>query len=196
MLSTKASQRGGTPATALVVGLLSRLLYAGLALALIAISAALAVAVVPRFLGYGTVAISGGSMEQSIPTGSLIIARWLPDEQVRVGQVIVAKEPGRAAIAHRVVSLQTDGGNVLVQTKGDANPTPDPRPYVLPPRVLTPEHVIPYLGYLVLFVKTPLGLTFLVTLPATALCLYLLRRIWSGGPPTTETALRGGEGAA
>ena len=196
MLSTKASQRRDTPATALVVGLLSRLLYAGLALGLIAISAALAVAVVPRFLGYGTVAISGGSMEQSIPTGSLIIARWLPDEQVRVGQVIVAKEPGRAAIAHRVVSLQKDGGNVLVQTKGDANPTPDPRPYVLPPRVLTPEHVIPYLGYLVLFVKTPLGLTFLVTLPATALCLYLLRRIWSAGPPANETTLRGGEDVA
>jgi len=196
VLSTKASQRGDTPATALVVGLLSRLLYAGLILGLIAISAALAVAVVPRFLGYGTVAINGGSMEQSIPAGSLIIARWVPDEQVQVDQVIVAKEPGRSAIAHRVVSLQMDGGNVLVQTKGDANQTPDPKPYVLPPRVLTPEHVIPYLGYLLLFLKTPLGLTFLVTLPATLLCLHLLRRIWSAGPSADEPALRGGEHTA
>ena len=196
MLSTKASQRRGTPATALVASLLAHLLYASLILGLLAVSAGLAIAVVPRFLGYGTVAINGGSMEESIPAGSLIIARWVPDEQVRVGQVIVAKEPGRAAIAHRVVSLQEDGGNVLVQTKGDANHTPDPEPYVLPQRVLTPEYVIPYLGYLVLFVKTPLGLTFLVTLPATALCLYLLRRIWSGGPPATEAALRGGEDTA
>ena len=196
MLNTKASRRGDTPATALVVSLLARLLYAGLMLGLLAISAALAVAVVPRFLGYGTVAINGSSMGASIPASSLIIASWVPDEQVRVGQVIVVAEPGRAAVAHRVVSLQEDGGKFLVRTKGDANATPDPQLYVLPQRVLTPAHIIPNLGYLVLYVKTPLGLTFLVTLPATLLCLYLLRRIWSGGPPATEAALRGGEDTA
>ena len=133
---------------------------------------------------------------ENFSTSAKVDNEWFP---LRPGTQLVFRgstTEGKETIAHRVISRQEDGGNVLVQTKGDANPTPDAEPYVLPQRVLTPEHVIPYLGYLLLFLKTPLGLTFLVTLPATLLCLYLLRRIWSGGPPTTETALRGGEGAA
>ena len=192
MLSTNASPRGAAAAAALVVRLLSRLLYASLLLGLLAITAGLAIVVAARLLGYGAVAINGGSMQESIPGGSLVIARWLPDEQVRVGQVIIASQPGRAAVAHRVVSLQKDGDNFIVQIKGDANQTPDAGRYVLPDRVLTPARVIPYLGYLVLYVKTPLGLTLFVTLPSILLCLYLLRQIWSDGPLTTEPALKGG----
>lgn len=190
MLTFKVSQAASPLAAA--GGVLRRLLYAGLIVGLIAMIAALAVAVVPRFLGYGAVAINGGSMGESIPTGSLMIARWVPDEQVRVGQVIVVAEPGRAAVAHRVVSLQENGGNILVRTKGDANQAPDPGPFLLPARVLTAAHTIPYLGYLALYVKTPLGLTLFVTLPATLLCLNLLRRIWFAGPPANETASKGG----
>jgi len=73
------------------------------------------------------------------------------------------------------------GDRIVVRTKGDANQTEDPQPYVLADRVLTPARHLPYLGYLVGFVTTRLGWILLSALPAAFLCLFALRLIWFGG---------------
>ena len=180
MLSSNVWRVGHTAAAAWL--LLRRLLYAALLIALVALAAVLALAVAPRLFGYGTLVVHGGSMGETIPTGSLVFTRWLPAENVRIGDVILFQEQtetGRARPKlHRVVSLEKSDGQVIVRTKGDANDSPDPLPYVLSDRVLTPVYHLPYLGYLVGYVATPLGWAVLIALPGSVLCLAALRGIW------------------
>ena len=176
--------------------ILRRLLYAAFICALLALAAALAVAVVPRLFGYGTLVVHGGSMGERIPNGSLVFARWIPAEKVKVGDVILVREetagdPARPKI-HRVVWLEQNEGQVLVRTKGDTNETVDPHLYVLPSRVATPAHTVPDLGYVIGFVQTPLGWALAVMLPATLLCAATLRDIWVSKAPRSEGLAVGG----
>ena len=168
--------------TAAVWVLLRRLLYGAFVIALIALAAALSAAVVPRLFGYSTLVVHGGSMGESTPNGSLVFARWIAAEDVELGDVLVIQEenddsPTRPKI-HRVVSLDRENGNILASTKGDTNPAPDPKLYILPDRVLTPAQTVPHVGYLIGFATTPLGLMLLVALPGTVLCAVTMRGIW------------------
>ncbi len=164
-------------------GLLRCLLYGAFVVALVALAAVLAAAVVPRAFGYGTLVVQGGSMGDSVPMGSLVIAHWTVAEHVELGDVIAVQEetddgPARPKL-HRVVSLDEEGGQILARAKGDANQTTDPKEYILPDRVLVAALTVPYLGYVAGFAMTPLGWAFLVLLPAIVLALLTLRSIWA-----------------
>lgn len=74
-----------------------------------------------------------GSMEPEIPVGSLLISKQTPIEQIKEQDIICYRtdDPhlGVAIITHRVVGVfEAPDGSVLLQTKGDANPTADPNP--------------------------------------------------------------------
>ncbi len=185
MLQSRVLRAG--PSAAAAIAFLKRPLYASFVLALLGLTAALAVAVVPRLFGYGTLVVHGGSMAETIPSGSLVLTRWLPAENVSIGDVVLMQEQTETGQArpklHRVVSVERSDGQVIVQTKGDANDSPDPLPYILSDRVLTPAYHLPYLGYLVGFVATPLGWAILIALPGTVLCLATLRGIWVPDKP-------------
>ncbi len=188
MLSSK-TLRTGLP-LARVGGLLRWLAYGVFVVALAGLAAALAGAVVPRAFGYSTLVVQGGSMGDSVPTGSLVIAGWTAAEQVHLDDVILVQEetdsgPSRPKL-HRIVTLDEEGGQIFVTTKGDANQTADPKEYILPDRVLTPALTVPYLGYLAGFAMTPLGWVFLVLLPATVLALITLRGIWTDDETVVE----------
>ncbi len=191
MLSSRVWPAGLTAAAA--ASLLRRLLYGVLVLALLALATVLGVAALSRLFGYHTLVVQGGSMGHSIPSGTLVYGRWMGAGDVELGDVILVQEetdsgPARPKL-HRVVSLEREGSQILVQTKGDLNESVDPKVYILPDRVLTPAYTLPYLGYLVGFVATPLGWALLVALPATAVCLFTLRGIWA---PARETAAEAG----
>jgi signal peptidase I len=161
------------------------------ALALLAL--VLAAAAGSRALGYGALAVAGGSMGDSIPNGSLVFGRWVTADELEAGDVVLIqeqREDGPAAPRmHRIVALQDEGGNTVVRTKGDANDAADPTPYVLPERVLTPAYRLPYLGFLLALVSTTAGWLLLIALPGAGLCLFTLRSIWlSGRGPPRELA--------
>ena len=170
---------------AAVAALLRAAFYGTLILGSVAIAIAFSTMAAPRLFGYSTLVVHGGSMGEAIPNGSLVIARRIAADQVQVGDVILVREQsgGDPALPkiHRVTSVQADGDRIVVRTKGDANQTEDPQPYVLADRVLTPARHLPYLGYLVGFVTTRLGWILLSALPAAFLCLFALRLIWFGG---------------
>lgn len=166
--------------------LLRRSVYAVCLIGSLVIAAALLTAATPRLFGFPTLVVSGGSMGEAAENGSLIIARWKAAEEVRVGDVIVLREstesgPARPRL-HRVISLDEEGGDILVTTKGDANSTPDPGIIVLPDRVQTPAFTLPHAGYIVGFVRTPIGFALLAALPALVTALFIVRGIWAGGP--------------
>lgn len=185
MLSSNVSQ--ATLSTAAAKSLLRRLLqllHRGFAVVLVVMVVTFGATAVPRLFGYHAPAVQGGSMNGTIPNGSLVIARWQAADDVKPGDVILIQgETDDGPILpkfHRVVSLEEEGGQILATTKGDANRTPDPDIDILPDRVLTPAYSLPYLGHLVTFAMTRLGWALLVALPSIALCASTLRGIWTG----------------
>jgi signal peptidase I len=146
-------------------------------------------------------------MGHSIPVGSLAITHPVSAGGIRDGDVILVHEQVDGVQArpkmHRVIRIEHDGGSIIVSTKGDANPAPDPSLYVLPARVDVVAFSLPFLGYLVSFLLTPAGWLLVVGLPGALACAFVLRRIWSGGDPArpvdlpaTGLTLLGGSTAA
>jgi signal peptidase len=111
--------------------------------------------------------VKSGSMEPTMPVGSLIMIRSA--NTYRVGDIITFGEdtPTKIPTSHRIISMREEGEKTLYTTKGDANEEADPREL---PRgeVLGKVYVIvPYAGYVLDFARQPLGFALLIALPAT-----------------------------
>lgn len=140
------------------------------------------VALTLRDNGYRAVIVSGGSMGDSIPSGSLVATRWRDADEIVAGDVILMREDtaARQPKIHRVIDVHLEGGVYVVQTQGDGNQTPDPEPYALPDRVLVSVGHVPYLGALAAGIASPLGWLLLVALPLTVVAALSVRAIWKG----------------
>ncbi|MBC8091842.1 MAG: signal peptidase I, partial [Pseudonocardia sp.] len=95
---------------------------------LLALLLALAVAVVPAAVGGSTLTVLSGSMEPTLPVGSVVVVRPRPPAEIGTGDVItfLARDPGSDAtrvVTHRVVEVLP---GPEFRTRGDANPDPDP----------------------------------------------------------------------
>ncbi len=77
--------------------------------------------------GIETKIVQSGSMEPSIPVGSVVFVR--PSASYEVGDIVTFGEDTASVVptTHRVVSVRTVGGTELYATKGDANEEADPR---------------------------------------------------------------------
>ncbi|MBQ4137507.1 MAG: signal peptidase I [Clostridia bacterium] len=118
---------------------------------------------VPMPFGVGAAVVLSGSMEPELSAGDLLIV--VERESYSENQIIVFQD-GRMAVTHRIVSISEDE----IITRGDANNTEDDP--------ITIEQVkgevvlaIPFVGYLVNVVKTPL-----CTFAILALAVWLLER--------------------
>ena len=82
----------------------------------------------PKFLGIKTYLVASGSMEPTIPIGSMIFSREVNPANLAEGDVIVflKAEEDNVPITHRVLSNDKDAKTII--TKGDHNPDLDPMP--------------------------------------------------------------------
>jgi signal peptidase len=113
--------------------------------------------------------VRSGSMEPTIPTGSLIFVR--PSEVYVDGDIITVRTGDQKTVTHRVIEvLATDVGPAY-RTKGDNNEEADPveiRPAdVIGKTVLT----LSYLGYPVAYAQTRTGFLTLIFIPALLIIL-------------------------
>jgi signal peptidase len=69
--------------------------------------------------------IGSGSMVPNLRVGDIVVAREVPIETVRTGDVITFYQDG-ITIVHRVIDIQNDAGKIIFTTKGDANDSADP----------------------------------------------------------------------
>lgn len=76
----------------------------------------------PRILGYEVYNVVSGSMEPSIPVGSLIYVEAAVPAEIQEGEVIAYHSNG-STVTHRVVSNRLVEGEYI--TKGDANQEED-----------------------------------------------------------------------
>jgi signal peptidase len=121
--------------------------------------------------------VLSGSMEPTIHTGSVIIIK--PESNYKVGDVITFGKNIKTDIptTHRIAEIKAVEGNMVYKTKGDANNTEDstetPKKEVIGKVLFS----IPYLGYIVDFVKKPVGLMLVVVIPAVIVVYDELRKI-------------------
>jgi len=121
--------------------------------------------------------VKSGSMEPKIHTGSVVIVQSGTD--YKVGDVITFKIPNsKDTVTHRIVVIKPDvKKNIFYQVKGDANKTPDPDLVASNMVVGKVSFSIPYLGYLVAFIKTLPGLVIFIIIPATIIIYQELTNI-------------------
>jgi len=116
---------------------------------------------IPLWTPYRFYVVRSGSMTPAIRPGDVIVTGPAP-RIVKPGQVVVFRM-GDDRITHRVVKVVN---KTQVRTKGDANPAPDP--FLVPMADIEASALfpIPYLGYLVWFIRSRLGWVLIVLLPA------------------------------
>lgn len=112
--------------------------------------------IVPRFLGYETMAVVSGSMEPFISVGSVVYAKEVDAEDLKEGDVITYEINQGTRVTHRIVSIDRD--NQQITTKGDANDVEDGAPIGYNQVVGRADYHVPFLGYLTVYIKTPLGI--------------------------------------
>ena len=114
--------------------------------------------------------VSSESMVPTLNVGDLIIVNGMDPNLVTVGTIIVFHSPRNheMLIVHRVVGISSQGGKLYFETKGDNNPMKDgwyPYPGV-PEGNLVGVVIgkVAYVGYVILALKEPIGMTVIVLL--------------------------------
>ena len=116
--------------------------------------------------------VSSESMVPTLNVGDLIVVKGADPKTVTIGTIIVFHSPRNyeMLIVHRVIAIHDQGGKMYFETKGDNNPAKDSwYPYLGVPETNLVGVVIgkvAYLGYLILALKEPLGMTFIIALTA------------------------------
>ena len=78
--------------------------------------------------GIQPLVVRSGSMEPTIPTGSMILTKKIDAAAIEVGDVVAVERPDHTRVTHRVVQLERRGDLVDLTLKGDANEDADPVP--------------------------------------------------------------------
>ena len=151
-----------------------KLIKTALLTTLIAVAAVFLIFYRPVSLGGDTryEPVYTGSMEPAIPVGSVVVIKPVDPESLEEGDIVCFELSG-PSITHRIINITSEG----FVTKGDANEDPDTwivkKENVIGKAIFT----IPYLGYLVHFVRTPLGFILLIVLPASLIIIMEIRNI-------------------
>lgn len=139
-------------------------------------------AVGPHLVGYRTETMLTGSMVPVVNVGDAVVVAPEPTSKVEPGQILTFQPPiaGAGVVTHRVLAARHQpGGSVVIRTKGDANPTPDPwRAVVRPGQAWQVRAVLPHLGELIRTLRVP-WLNHVLTWGVPGLlALWLLRALW------------------
>lgn len=108
----------------------------------------------PMPFGYGSAVVLSGSMEPAMSEGDLILVS--EHRAYEEGSVVVFQD-GRNLVVHRIVEMNESA----ITTKGDANNASD-HPMDCSAVKGTVIAVLPGVGHLVNFIKTPAGTIFFV----------------------------------
>ena len=106
--------------------------------------------VVPRIIGAEPFTVISGSMEPTIPTGSIVVSKHVEAGKVTFGDVVTyqLKSGEPLTVTHRVVAVDVVEGKTRYRTQGDANNAEDPLP-VRPEQIRgVVAYHIPLVGYL------------------------------------------------
>ncbi len=132
----------------------------------------------PEVAGYQMYIVLSGSMSPEFDTGSLAFVRETDTNQLVVGDIITYRShaDSDSLTTHRIVEIRRNGDTRFV-TRGDANNVNDPTPVPVENVVGRVTGSVPYVGYLLDFVQTRMGLILLIFVPGLLIILYELGKI-------------------
>lgn len=147
--------------------------------------------------GYRPVVIKTGSMGDTAPPGSLVVAQPRSGEAIDVGDIVVMRRPDSTPVTHRVIEIESAGTSRFAITQGDANEAPDAAPYPLTDTdELVARWIVPGLGGRLETVFQP-GIALAIMAIAVLWFTFLaLRRIWTAGTVASEPTEAGAEAVA
>jgi len=121
--------------------------------------------------------VSTGSMEPAIKTGSIVFST-LQNQEINKGDIIVFTSPDNQEITviHRVMDIEENE----YTTKGDNNENKDS--WVVFKNDIKGEVIfsLPYIGYVIDFMKSPIGFGISIGIPALILILTFIKKIKDG----------------
>jgi signal peptidase len=147
----------------------------------VALAAFLLLAILPHTGLYRVETVLSNSMKPYFGAGDLLVVTPEPLRDVRVGQVISIHVPNgdHHVQTHRIVQVVRGGAHPVVRTKGDANDARDQFTARLDGKTAWQvRHVVPKLGWLIVWLRNPLVRLLTVFLAPAAFVLLALRRIW------------------
>jgi signal peptidase len=116
-------------------------------------------------------------MEPKIHTGSVVVV--LPVKDYKIGNIITFGPYSKTEppTTHRIADIKVNGNQPVYITKGDANDSADSREVArkdIEGKVL---FSIPYFGFIISFIRKPLGFILLIIIPAMIMLLDEIRKI-------------------
>ncbi|MFQ6860858.1 MAG: signal peptidase I [Beduini sp.] len=114
-----------------------------------------------NIFGFNYRSVLTGSMEPTLPVGSMAFTK--EQKQYAVNDIVMFEEDG-VIITHRIIEQNNDH----FITKGDANNTPDEKEITQEQIMGSVIMAIPYIGYLYIWLKSPIGI----------ICLFVICAIW------------------
>ncbi|THE12331.1 signal peptidase I [Bacillus timonensis] len=131
----------------------------------------------PSILGYKVMTVLTGSMEPLLQPGDVIVVKPINFAKVKVNDVITYRNSQNTLVTHRVIELVDQEGEVFFQTKGDANNVKDDGLVAHQQLVGSLLFHIPKAGYIATFIKSPIGLILLVSVPLLSLTIGMIKKI-------------------
>jgi signal peptidase len=156
---------------------LFKILKTVISIAVVLVGLFLIISLFPVKGNYQIKVVLSGSMEPEIKTGSIVVIK--PAKQYNIGDVVIFGKDTRTDIptTHRLVSSRAVDGVMLYTTKGDANNAPDNTEIRLPDIHGKVLFSVPYAGYVLDFIKKPLGLVIVIVIPAIFIVYDEVRKI-------------------
>lgn len=135
------------------------------------------------------------SMSPQIHAGDVVFVDDVDAAAVEEGDVVTFTRPGGdERVTHRVVDIRASDGELLFQTKGDANEEPDSQLVPAENVVGCVAFHVPYLGHAVTFVGSDVGLFGFVVVPFALLAVDELRTLYRAATAESDqVATDGGE---
>lgn len=145
---------------------------------LVALAVLLVAARLPIPGNYKVFTVISGSMEPALKIGSMIVSA--PAKDYQIGDIVTFGEISDTKVpaTHRIHDIKIVDGALVYITKGDANKTPDGREVPQSEVFGKVLFSVPYLGYVLNFVRQPLGFSLIIVLPASLIVLSELVKIW------------------
>lgn len=141
--------------------------------------------IAPSFLGMKSLAVLSGSMEPKIPVGSIVYVEDVDPNTLQVGDVITYSIGKSTMVTHRVEEIDFENQSII--TKGDANEVQDANPVAFTQVVGKMKAHVPYLGYISIYVRTPLGIVAACVILIVVVLLTFLPEVFKKEDTDSET---------
>src|SRR3989344_4777343 len=124
---------------------------------------------------YRAYIVQSGSMAPALPVGSVVITK--SEQAYGKGDIVTFSHDRKTQTTHRINAVEFEGSEPVFTTKGDANEEPDGAKIKSGQILGKSLFVIPFVGYLADFVRTPKGFVIFVVIPASIIVYEELKTI-------------------